>query len=177
MVACISLTSKTFFCVFRVKIVASCDMKLENFPMDTQKCMLIFGSCKYYLHHRINFRYPLAPFMYFSRFLIFFPLLDERWLPNPSKVVAFAIGISKCSRIPMNAIFFSSSREMNQLGRSACKRERSMGYWLETRLLGQYTIPSLRILLLPSSKFGQRQLVIKSKRGDLSQLGMANNFR
>ena len=87
MVACISLTSKTFFCVFRVKIVASCDMKLENFPMDTQKCMLIFGSCKYYLHHRINFRYPLAPFMYFSRFLIFFSLLDERWLPNPSKVV------------------------------------------------------------------------------------------
>ena len=32
-------------------------------------------------------------------------------------------------------------------------------------------------LLLASSKFGQRQLVIKSKRGDLSQLGTANNFR
>ncbi|CAH3025688.1 unnamed protein product, partial [Porites evermanni] len=27
-----------------VKIVASCEMNLENFPMDTQKCMLIFGS-------------------------------------------------------------------------------------------------------------------------------------
>ena len=76
----------------------------------------------------------------------------------------------------MNAIFFSSSREMNQLGRSACKRGRSMGYWLETRLLGQYTIPSLRILLLPSSKFGQRQLGTKSKRGGFEPIRNGEQF-
>ena len=108
----ISLTSKTFFCVFRVKIVASCDMKLEYFPMDTQKCMLIFGSCKYYLHYRVNFRYPLAPFMYFSRFFMFFACKTRAGCLTPVKLfAAFANGISKCSRIPMNAIFFSVSRE------------------------------------------------------------------
>ena len=40
-----SLTRTCFF-LSSVKIVASCEMKLENFPMDTQKCMLIFGSCE-----------------------------------------------------------------------------------------------------------------------------------
>ena len=32
---------------FRVKIVASCDMLLEDFPMDTQQCFLTLGSCRF----------------------------------------------------------------------------------------------------------------------------------
>ena len=56
----IAVASHTFLCldiilnvcvlfsiIFSVKIVASCDMVLQNFPMDTQHCFLILGSCKY----------------------------------------------------------------------------------------------------------------------------------
>ena len=39
--------SVLFVIIFSVKILASCDMLLENFPMDTQHCFLILGSCKY----------------------------------------------------------------------------------------------------------------------------------
>lgn len=76
----------------------------------------------------------------------------------------------------MNAIFFSSSREKNQIGRRACKRGRSMGY-LSRNEAAWSVYHRIDGLLLTSSKFGQRKLVIKNKRGDLSQLGTANNFR
>ena len=76
----------------------------------------------------------------------------------------------------MNAIFFSSSREKNQLGPLACKRGRSMEY-LSRNEAAWSMYHRIDGLLLASFKFGQRQLVIKSKRGDLSQLGTANNFR
>ena len=43
---CLFCLIRTCFFLSSVKIVASCEMNLENFPMDTQKCMLIFGSCE-----------------------------------------------------------------------------------------------------------------------------------
>ena len=72
--------------------------------------------------------------------------------------------------------FFSVSREKNQFGRRACKRGRSMEY-LSRNEAAWSIYHRIEGLLFASSKFGQRQLVIKSKRGDLSQLGTANNFR
>ena len=37
-----------FYCYFlRVTLLASCVMRLENFPLDSQTCYLKFGSCKH----------------------------------------------------------------------------------------------------------------------------------
>ena len=33
--------------IFRLTVKAKCPMMLNNFPMDSQACPLIFGSCKY----------------------------------------------------------------------------------------------------------------------------------
>ena len=46
LLVCLFSLIRTGFFLSSVKIVASCEMNLENFPMDTQKCMLIFGSCE-----------------------------------------------------------------------------------------------------------------------------------
>ena len=32
----------------RLTITAKCNMELENFPADYQKCPLVVSSCKYY---------------------------------------------------------------------------------------------------------------------------------
>lgn len=36
-----------FFFPFSTHIIASCEMDLHDFPMDTQQCKLSFGSCEY----------------------------------------------------------------------------------------------------------------------------------
>jgi len=36
---------------FRMTIIASCALKLHNFPLDSQKCHLEIGSCKYLRCH------------------------------------------------------------------------------------------------------------------------------
>ena len=46
--------------VYRLTVKASCPMHLENFPMDTQKCPLRFGSRKYTITRFLedNYGYP-----------------------------------------------------------------------------------------------------------------------
>lgn len=39
--------------LYRLTIKAKCPMCLRNFPMDTQSCPLIIGSCKYTILHYI----------------------------------------------------------------------------------------------------------------------------
>lgn len=39
-----------FLYLLSTHIVASCEMDLHDFPMDTQHCKLSFGSCKYSFH-------------------------------------------------------------------------------------------------------------------------------
>lgn len=41
------LISEIFFFPFSTHIIASCEMDLHDFPMDTQQCKLSFGSCEY----------------------------------------------------------------------------------------------------------------------------------
>ena len=43
-----------FLLFLRVKIVASCDMILRHFPMDTQQCLLTLGSCRFMTDKREN---------------------------------------------------------------------------------------------------------------------------
>lgn len=38
---------RDFFFSFSTHIIASCEMDLHDFPMDTQQCKLSFGSCEY----------------------------------------------------------------------------------------------------------------------------------
>lgn len=65
----------------RLTIKAGCPMSLENFPMDTQKCPLKFGSCKFKLDPLSTDLYSWGLSTYYQKPLS--PMPPSSWLHEP----------------------------------------------------------------------------------------------